>query len=295
MQSRRHEPGPITFSLLLKHGVTRIRGQQLTADEKADMLLNASHLHLDRLSINAIDNLESMSQLTHLYLQHNLIERIENLECLTKLKFLALSNNRISKIENLRLLTSLIYLDLADNSIRDFDPEELPPKLSFLLLTGNPCVLSLSYRSSIIAARPRIKEIDEVSVVDLEKIAIGVALSDESSDDESESENEDTVQETKGSVDSQPSQPQETKDENEALDAPQAKSRFARAPIAIDMHKPIQSWYENATNMEQMEQQLHQRREERRQRAEQRNTEWMMERDSIRKRLDAAKKAPFHH
>lgn len=72
------------------------------------------------------------------------INEIDNLDLFDNITELSLTRNQITKIENIGHLMKLQSLDLTDNFIDDEGllVERLPPKLTRLVLVGNPCVSS---------------------------------------------------------------------------------------------------------------------------------------------------------
>ncbi|NXG10062.1 LRC46 protein, partial [Sakesphorus luctuosus] len=123
-------------------------------------LLPLSTIRLDRENISSIGKLRELGDIHSLYLQQNKIEKIENLGCFPNLRFLCLAGNRIQRVENLQPLTHLCALDLSHNQIQVLDTEELPRSLQLLDLTGNECTHQDGYRELVLAALPRLLQLD---------------------------------------------------------------------------------------------------------------------------------------
>lgn len=88
---------------------------------------------------------------------------MENLESCTKLAFLALFGNRITKVEGVSGLPCLELLDVSNNLIEgSIDPSSLPPTLTCLNASGNPCSLNFDHRRMLVEAVPGLEELDEV-------------------------------------------------------------------------------------------------------------------------------------
>ncbi|XP_071433343.1 leucine-rich repeat-containing protein 46 isoform X2 [Pithys albifrons albifrons] len=117
-------------------------------------------LSRSRENISSIGKLRSLGDIHSLYLQQNKIEKIENLDCFPNLRFLCLAGNRIQRVENLQPLAHLCALDLSHNQIQVLDTEELPRSLQLLDLTGNGCTLQDGYRALVLAALPRLLQLD---------------------------------------------------------------------------------------------------------------------------------------
>ncbi|XP_017596000.1 PREDICTED: leucine-rich repeat-containing protein 46, partial [Corvus brachyrhynchos] len=131
--------------------VTRIRSTGL---------LPTSTIRLDRENISSIGKLRRLAEIHSLYLQQNQIEKIENLDSFPNLRFLCLAGNRIQRVQNLQALPHLSALDLSHNQIRVLDTEELPRSLQILDLTGNECSRQVGYRDLVVAALPRLLQLD---------------------------------------------------------------------------------------------------------------------------------------
>ncbi|NWW66941.1 LRC46 protein, partial [Ifrita kowaldi] len=117
-------------------------------------------IRLDRENISSIGKLRRLAGIHSLYLQQNQIEKIENLDSFPNLRFLCLAGNRIQRVENLQALPQLSALDLSHNQIRVLDTEELPRSLQILELTGNECTRQGGYRDLVVAALPRLLQLD---------------------------------------------------------------------------------------------------------------------------------------
>ncbi|NXQ62490.1 LRC46 protein, partial [Anthoscopus minutus] len=122
--------------------------------------LPTSTIRLDRENISCIGKLQRLGEIHSLYLQQNQIEKIENLESFPNLRFLCLAGNRIQRVENLQALPHLSALDLSRNQIRVLDTEELPRSLQILDLAGNECTRQDGYRDLVVAALPRLLQLD---------------------------------------------------------------------------------------------------------------------------------------
>ncbi|NWY20362.1 LRC46 protein, partial [Aphelocoma coerulescens] len=117
-------------------------------------------IRLDRENISSIGKLRRLAEIHSLYLQQNQIEKIENLDSFPNLRFLCLAGNRIQRVQNLQALPHLSALDLSHNQIRVLDTEELPRSLQILDLTGNECTRQDGYRDLVVAALPRLLQLD---------------------------------------------------------------------------------------------------------------------------------------
>ncbi|XP_030077178.1 leucine-rich repeat-containing protein 46 isoform X2 [Microcaecilia unicolor] len=117
-------------------------------------------VRLDREKITSIGNLKVVRMIHSLYLQQNEIEKIEHLDVLSNLCFLTLARNAISNVENLTSLQRLQFLDLSYNQIERLEPDELPPSLLILHLTGNGCTKHKGYREQMVETLPLLQELD---------------------------------------------------------------------------------------------------------------------------------------
>ncbi|NXO05837.1 LRC46 protein, partial [Oriolus oriolus] len=152
-------------------------------------LLPASTVRLDREKISSIGKLQRRAEIHSLYLQQNRIEKIENLDSFPNLRFLCLAGNRIQRVENLQDLPHLSVLDLSHNQIRVLDTEELPRGLQILDLAGNECTWQDGYRDLVVAALPRLLQLDSQPIHG--NTAEGKAGGGSSSSQEEEEEEED--------------------------------------------------------------------------------------------------------
>ena len=116
--------------------------------------------------LTSIHGLELCTRLEELYLSHQGIEAIANLGPLTRLKVLDLSNNRIAAVEGLETLAELEDLWLNDNRIGDLGGTaralEAGPKQSLdtVYFEGNPIAKDPTYRLTLSAALPNLKQLD---------------------------------------------------------------------------------------------------------------------------------------
>lgn len=88
-----------------------------------------------------VDNLDSCHAID---LSGSDIDEIDNLELFAHLQEINLSHNNISKIENLVFFRKLEFLDVSSNLI-DVDGllqsyKYIPPSLTTINLSGNPCI-----------------------------------------------------------------------------------------------------------------------------------------------------------
>ncbi|KAM6993790.1 leucine-rich repeat-containing protein 46 [Passerculus sandwichensis] len=121
-------------------------------------------LRLDRENISCIGKSRGQEGIHSLYLQQNQIEKLENLECFPNLRFLCLAGNRIQRVQNLQGLLQLGLLDLSHNLIQVLHTEELPRSLRILDLAGNQCTQQEGYRDGVLAALPRLLQLDSQPV-----------------------------------------------------------------------------------------------------------------------------------
>ncbi|XP_059344984.1 leucine-rich repeat-containing protein 46 [Ammospiza nelsoni] len=121
-------------------------------------------LRLDRENISCIGKSRGQEGIHSLYLQQNQIEKLENLECFPNLRFLCLAGNRIQRVQNLQGLLQLSLLDLSHNLIQVLHTEELPRSLRILDLAGNQCTQQEGYRDGVLAALPRLLQLDSQPV-----------------------------------------------------------------------------------------------------------------------------------
>jgi len=146
--------------------------QNVTEEERANILLSTKIFYLNDKKITKIANLEIYENLIELYLQRNLIKKIEGLDYLKNLKILSLNNNYINKIEGINHLSSLKILDLGDNIIESFEIENFHPSLSYLYLFDNifyDNISLLDYRSQCVKFFSDLKRLDGLDVSDLER------------------------------------------------------------------------------------------------------------------------------
>lgn len=145
---------------------------------RAEEMLRVNKLHLDRLGIESLDNLECYTNVTHAYLQYNQIQEMSDaLTFLPNLTFLALFNNKICKMEHISTLEQLEYLDVANNNIQELIVTELPASIRFFNIDGNPCVdteeKSKQVRNMCIKYLPNLIVMNECPVTREERELLG--------------------------------------------------------------------------------------------------------------------------
>lgn len=111
--------------------------------------LDMPKLEVLDLSENQIHELPdwNLPKLASLFLNKNCITRVRKSFLRSKkLAFLGLSNNQLTTANRFRHLSNLVHLQLNNNHLTKFP--ELGPKVSFLLLRGNPITQLPQLRSS---------------------------------------------------------------------------------------------------------------------------------------------------
>ncbi|KAM3658155.1 leucine-rich repeat-containing protein 46 [Ammospiza maritima maritima] len=105
-------------------------------------------------------------------------------------RFLCLAGNRIQRVQNLQGLLQLSLLDLSHNLIQVLHTEELPRSLRILDLAGNQCTQQEGYRDGVLAALPRLLQLDSqpvrASTAEEEEEGGGGSCSSEDEEDEDE-------------------------------------------------------------------------------------------------------------
>jgi protein TilB len=149
------------------------------AEHNYGRLHDLEEVSLHQLHIPRIENLDKLCRgLKILYLQDNAITKIENLHRLKCLQYVNLAMNAIEMVEGLAGCETLRKLDLTLNfigalsSVRSLTSNE---RLEELYLTGNPCSAFPGYREWVVAALPRLHQLDGAAVESSERI---VALQD---------------------------------------------------------------------------------------------------------------------
>ena len=142
-------PRPLSIDLLRKCHLSQTDRSNSDAQ---DVLMQLTHLYIDRLNLNDLSTLKDFRRLTHVYAQHNLLQSIPFLP--ESVIFLSFANNTITDIKNLTHLTNLQFLDLSNNKIQTFDNDELPLKLVVMRIKGNPCEMHPSLVEAVLAACP---------------------------------------------------------------------------------------------------------------------------------------------
>lgn len=113
--------------------------------------------------------LESLSSLQVVLLAFNNIETLSWVPDMPTVTHLDVAFNIVEKVDGLRRIPSLQHLDLSWNKISSsgitssLDREA--PKLSTLLLAGNPCAEASQYRSTVLAVLPRLRSLDGDAIV----------------------------------------------------------------------------------------------------------------------------------
>lgn len=85
---------------------------------------------------------EEVLRRNQISLSHMEISKIDCLELFDNLLTLDLSYNCITTIDNISFLHTLTSLNVACNLIREVHPDQFPPSLISIDLSGNPCVVS---------------------------------------------------------------------------------------------------------------------------------------------------------
>jgi Leucine-rich repeat (LRR) protein len=130
------------------------------------MVLKNTHLKLDRLGLESLENLECYDRTTHAYFQYNnLRELSDQFSFMPNLIFLVAFNNKIESVnDELLNCTKLEVLDLSNNQINKIQLENLPKSLLVLNLKGNPISQDSEFLDQCLSCLPNLIELNEVLV-----------------------------------------------------------------------------------------------------------------------------------
>ncbi|EFJ06124.1 hypothetical protein SELMODRAFT_187027 [Selaginella moellendorffii] len=122
-------------------------------------------LSLQNNRLTSMLGFEECLALEELYLSHNGISKMEGLATLVNLRVLDVSSNRLTSIADVENLEKLEDLWLNDNNIPSLDGIETilsgpRQSLSTIYLERNPCASDSSYVNKLIAALPKLGQID---------------------------------------------------------------------------------------------------------------------------------------
>ncbi|KAJ3074145.1 hypothetical protein HDU98_011994 [Podochytrium sp. JEL0797] len=157
-----HVKGQVDLSLMIsKNNPTP---SDLSPEECATMLAKATHIRLDRSSIESLAGITQWPHITHLHLQHNSISCLAPLAELAQLRILCVAGNLLSRVTGLETLRELKLLDVSGNLISEIDIEQFPASLENVSMQDNPCATAPDYRLKLIYGLKNLAVLDEVDV-----------------------------------------------------------------------------------------------------------------------------------
>nr|XP_012222283.1 PREDICTED: protein phosphatase 1 regulatory subunit 42-like [Linepithema humile] len=107
----------LTTDVIEKKYSQILSSKSLSKTMKKEELWKLTHLYMNDMFINSIDDLAVCRSLKTIYLQNNNISQIKNLHFASNLTHLYLQHNAITKLENLGSLQNLQKLYLGHNNI----------------------------------------------------------------------------------------------------------------------------------------------------------------------------------